>query len=1209
MLVRFFGKFHLGLLSLVLGLTLCAAPLVGDAALFGGQWFVSHAQAKSKQKKNKKRNKGKKKNKSSLSARKIKREKSLSPKKETRLDDEISKTEEIVVAKDEAQRPILDLNNLGEGTLKSLLDEKVDEEIGLARNLLEFERTCEGIAPVKFRLANLYWEKSKRAFFRANDFKNSEASRKRYSAVMLKLQQRTVRYYDQIIEDCPGYSLFTKVLFELGKTWFELEHYEDGFRHLRRIVKEYPNSEWNIQAWFMIGEYYFNTLGDAKKAYKAYTEATRDPRNPVYGLAVYKQGWCHINRGEWDLALDSFKEVLKVSGDPSNPLDKKGRLSLRREAIKDYVRSYSHIGLPSRAYTAFRKITKGSDVQLMMEHLGNWYLGRDEHQSAITIYRELLKRFQNSTRNPLFQGRIVDAVDKSGGGIAVVKEVKALTKYFKESRKKLGQKSLNKKKSASILKNLQDAEGEAENTLRRLALAYHKDGKKLAAQSRAQKAYYTTAYELYKHYLEVFPEPKADADVNYVFFMRFYFAEILYFQEKFLAAAQNYDAVLAMSTSVKSDREKKIRFLAAEDAVRAYDELAQDFDRETPPKLGGTKAKKIPSVKRKLIDACQRYIDIVGNSGERIVEIRYKMARIYYTYNHFDEASPAFDSIVRDHPEHDVACYAANLALDISNGRQDYKSLRSLSRSYMANKKLQASCRKNSGEEDIERFSAIEAKATFYMIKKDYEDAGKFIKAGNAYLKFHKEYSQQKGRESVAIDAVYNAALNFDRAQKLKRANDIREFLVKTFGQGEGRNNPLVADTLYNIAQSYDRVVDFRKAAQKYEIFANAYPKDRRTRDALYNAGVYRSTLKDYKEAEALRRRYLQLYPGANDSLLVTFAMCESFEQQANEMGTRQKRASLAQWKKTTTCYESWANNRRFVAKDPDRHCLAASRRGEIYRTNLDNENGYKGQKRIVLSLWNKLRKGDKSKASRCAAAVGQIMFRETESLRGNYTKQKIAALNPLKKNRFDRSIAKKVSARDRLVSQYKKVAQVGDANWSLASLYMIGDAYRESIKKLLAAPIPNKLPGYTLGEEDKANLRQQLHTLSQPIEALAIDAYELCVSTANRLGVYNSWTIKASEALQEMNPQAYPRIEERMPALNFASNLSLPEPRAIRWQNNRYVAFRLEDALVNKAKTPATETTAQRVETPVGNAPKKKSRRVVNKKKHRKKMLKKKRR
>ena len=55
---------------------------------------------------------------------------------------------------------------------------------------------------------------------------------------------------------------------------------------------------------------------------------------------------------------------------------------------------------------------------------------------------------------------------------------------------------------------------------------------------------------------------------------------------------------------------------------------------------------------------------------------------------------------------------------------------------------------------------------------------------------------------------VYNAAVNYDKGGKLDKAIETRRYLINNFPK-----SPLVPDTLYNIAESYERVADFAQAA------------------------------------------------------------------------------------------------------------------------------------------------------------------------------------------------------------------------------------------------------------------------------------------------------------------------------------------------------------------------------------------------------------
>ena len=82
----------------------------------------------------------------------------------------------------------------------------------------------------------------------------------------------------------------------------------------------------------------------------------------------------------------------------------------------------------------------------------------------------------------------------------------------------------------------------------------------------------------------------------------------------------------------------------------------------------------IPEYQKKMIAAFDTYIKYVPDAPE-LVTIKYRKARIYYEYNHFDEASKLFEDIVNKHPKHELAVYSANLLLDSLNAQGKTKEV------------------------------------------------------------------------------------------------------------------------------------------------------------------------------------------------------------------------------------------------------------------------------------------------------------------------------------------------------------------------------------------------------------------------------------------------------------------------------------------------------------------------------------------------------
>ena len=75
-----------------------------------------------------------------------------------------------------------------------------------------------------------------------------------------------------------------------------------------------------------------------------------------------------------------------------------------------------------------------------------------------------------------------------------------------------------------------------------------------------------------------------------------------------------------------------------------------------------------------MIAAFDTYIKYVPDAPE-LVTIKYRKARIFYEYNHFDEAAKLFEDIVEKHPKHELAIYSANLLLDSLNAQGKTKEV------------------------------------------------------------------------------------------------------------------------------------------------------------------------------------------------------------------------------------------------------------------------------------------------------------------------------------------------------------------------------------------------------------------------------------------------------------------------------------------------------------------------------------------------------
>ena len=91
-------------------------------------------------------------------------------------------------------------------------------------------------------------------------------------------------------------------------------------------------------------------------------------------------------------------------------------------------------------------------------------------------------------------------------------------------------------------------------------------------------------------------------------------------------------------------------------------------------------------------------------------------------------------------------------------------------------------------------------------------------------------------------------------------------------------------------------------------------------------------------------------------------------------------------------------------------------------------------------------------------------------------------------------------------------------AEFALASLYYIGDIYRDIIRAIVETPVPNGLTN-----DQRQLYKEALKEKTLPIEDQAVEAYRNCVKRANELGIYNRWSVKAADRLHEYRPGRVP--------------------------------------------------------------------------------------
>jgi tetratricopeptide (TPR) repeat protein len=738
------------------------------------------------------------------------READLGQKRSVAPDASLGGSLEAKKAAPQAAGPALDFDTFRRG-VEVDISGKRREEIASLQKLIKLGGGSDEETPQwYFRLAELLWEESQYYFFEANrrDDRLIElgtrgspqvidrltAEKRSLEAEQKQLQSQAVALYKAIIQRYPKYPRLDEVLYFLAQNLQKRDRNDpEALKAYRALIQHYPQSHFVPDSWMAFGEYYFERANkiernqNLQRALESYKHAAEYQESSVYGYALYKQGWVHYNLGNWNEALELFRAVIFFGEMPTSTVVQDRKLALVKEARKDYVRTYSHVGSAERAQEEFKRVGGEAGWWDMLKTLGGLYFDEGKDRDAVLVFSRLIRERPVSVEAPLFQSRIVTCAGRMGRKDAAVQQAHVFVKLLRDVE--VSAEGRDPKNAKTIA----EARADAERTLRILAVQYHNEWKKTRDDPVAG-----FAAAVYRDYLDVFPgEPPA-------YEMRFFHAELLYALAQFEEAGAEYEKVAEIDAQAVEKQGKPGKFFkdALENAVFSYDLVAKKLD-ETQKVQPGDPKKQIPMApaRQKLVEACQRYLKYQPK-GDKWVEIAYKAANLHYRHNAFGEASDLFTRIALDHPTHELAGYSANLVLDAYNLLGHWRNVNGWAKRFYANKALLEAHPQL--KEDLGR--VIEQSA--FKVIEERERAKDWDAATDEYLGFARDWPGSK----LASTALYNASVDQVRAGRLDRAMEIRDQFLQRYPA-----DPLAPKCLYDNAEAFEAVGDFAEAAERYE--------------------------------------------------------------------------------------------------------------------------------------------------------------------------------------------------------------------------------------------------------------------------------------------------------------------------------------------------------------------------------------------------------
>lgn len=957
--------------------------------------------------------------------------------------------------------------------LEKLLDKEIDELFKLTNRYKKSPNRGE----LWLRLAELYVEKSRLFNFRAQskfdkDIAEWEASGQKGPAPKLDANvpktynQKAIQLYEWFLADFPNDPKADQALFFLGYNYVELDQIKKGVQYYEQLTKKFPRSPYVSESHFALGEYYFDNRQWAK-AQANFKRVLEIKTARLYAFALYKMGWCYYRLGKVDAAIKTLEQVIyhsrrQVEVSKSQGLKSVNRIRLASEALKDIVPFYADIRDFKNAKEYFLNLGGEKALFPLLERLAYVYSDSGKQEPARYIFKQLLSMRPTAPKAFDYQYQIVQNYSSRGDRSIFKSELFSwINEYSPESDwARANNNDVDLQRRAYELR---------ETTLRNYILQNHQ-----TAQNSRSPVAQKNAREGYEIYMKIFSKSDKYAEI------RFFYGELLYDMHMFDAAAVQYDWV-----AENSGKENKYYEQAVLNAVLSAEKnLPKDEDVR---KKAGDDLNPLPygAAEQKFITSAERYLKSFPK-GEKVPDIRFKLGRIAYTYNHFDEALVIFQDIAKKYPKTQYATYAANLILDIYNLKKDYEGLAKAGTELMQSSELMSAGVGADIKDAVER--AGFKKAQDAELAKDYAESAK------QYESFAKKYPNSK----LAPSAKYNAAVNFERSGQIIPA--IAGY--KAVLDNRDKKNPVSPDVRKKsqrlLARLYDQTGQYEKAAAEFESYAKQNPKDQYEDESYYNAAILYDSLSNYGRAISNYEKYFDSSKKLERR--------EAFYLIAN---VQEKRGSLSA---AIQYYEKYLDAN---PSAPDKVINSQYKIATLSKK-LNRQSQFKQGCEKTIAVVKKL-SGSKgvgsSEAAECKYELSLATLRDLEFIR--------IPANPAKQGA---AVKQKLDLVAKINSEMAEVIKYDDGNYVIAALTTAGRAYDHMSRALYNAPKPAGLKPEELKIYDA-----EIDKIAAPLKQSAIDNYKRAVNKAFEIHFYNQYMTEAMAALNRYDKSLYPDSGERV--------------------------------------------------------------------------------
>jgi tetratricopeptide (TPR) repeat protein len=704
---------------------------------------------------------------------------------------------------------------------------KVDRSIEQTEVLISRSRTAPYLPDLRFRLCELYVEKSRYLYFLQAEQRPESEKGALVSPETRLLKEKAVSMYDRLLREFPDYKDADKVRFYMAHEQRELGLFTEMVKSLGQLVAKHEDSPLRLEAEQIIGDHFFDKA-DLEEAERHYMVILKAPESPVHDLARYKMGWVRVNQTKHKEAVEFFEAA--ASSPPPQGVDAQKALNVKRESLLDAVYSYTESRPGKLSLPYFEKLSDSrSTYALALEKLATRYTLKQQPWFAVPALRKLLEIKPDSEMDLERAQALYDQLKQAKKKLfPTPTDVKFLVRAAVGVRTDSKRSDPDRKKELAAL----------EEMARDLATQIH-----VAAQQKDDSKMYALAADAYGEYLTLFRPQSQLATV-----MRNR-ADALYASNQYVDAARQFEELARAVEGVDQKKHESALYGALLAHRSALGEKELDKRTQLEP-----------------VDSRQA-LKLVGSTftarypnSERVAEVKFNIARAYFDDGAYTKSGELFAQFALDYPEHKDATAAGHLALDSYRQIKDFKKLES------TGKRLLASRLPDSFQAEAKRIMADTRGEELQELVLDSAD-----KTGDVISGLLQVADSNKGTET-GQKALFAAMLAAREKLNLAQEKELATRFMDEYPnaqQAKGLQLEL-AKRSAQMARFTDAADGFEKAAAKLE--------GAQASEALASAGTLRVALGDTERGVKDLEAASKLAPGERKLMLLEQAANAYYE-------------------------------------------------------------------------------------------------------------------------------------------------------------------------------------------------------------------------------------------------------------------------------------------------------------------------------------------